>query len=70
MCSMRMQRPYSCSFVLPFLTDACSDAVDRTLRMVAEVASYESDKNLGSDAIVASWCGGSCGEDWAERISG
>ncbi len=28
--------------------------------MATEAASYKSDESLGSDAIIASWCGGSC----------
>jgi hypothetical protein len=38
--------------------------VDKSSLADAEAASWASEERVGSDAIVASSCGGACGGDW------
>ncbi len=39
-------------------------------RDVADTVSHASDESVGTDAIIASSCGGSRGGDWAKRVGG
>lgn len=41
-----------------------SECVDRTSLADTDAASWASEESVGSDAIVASSCGGACGGDW------
>ena len=44
--------------------DVDSDGVDKTSLADADAASWAREESVGSDAIVASSCGGACRGDW------
>jgi hypothetical protein len=50
--------------------DVDSDGAGTRSLADADDASWASEESVGSDAVVASLCGGACGEDWDGDVPG